>query len=161
MGSHFNNKVKYTNWKVHFIFKKDLHNICPPPPQQKQTPWLVIEQFGSAELRPNFLTKNGRKFGSASFWWCTSSVYHYLWVIGKWSAITELCQNHKFLDKNCKNSKIIPQFLWFFLKNIFFSFIILPSRPEKLKKSNQENFFKWKYYKKDLIMSSYLSLTHL
>ena len=42
------------------------------------------------------------------------------WVIGKWSAITKLCQNHKFLDKNCKNSKIIPQFLWFFLKIFFF-----------------------------------------
>ena len=58
-----------------------------------------------------------------------------LWVIGIWSAIPELCQNHKLLDKNWKNSKIIPQFLSF-LENIFFSCMILLSRPENLRKSN-------------------------
>ena len=33
--------------------------------------------FGSAELSQNFLTKNGRNFGSVGFWQCQSSVYHY------------------------------------------------------------------------------------
>ena len=31
------------------------------------SPLVIDWQFGSAELRPNFLTKNGRKFGSAGF----------------------------------------------------------------------------------------------